>query len=375
MNRFIRNLVVGPTVVLSGACAPLQQAPLVYSSKVAVGVDLSSNATENPGISITLGVKTVDVAYVPVAVSKEVDAKSANGTATPEILPIFAQYGQGSTDGDTKNLTDAKKQKINAYIDARKAAVDATTLQTSEDAKLAELKRQQAAIALAIKTLDTLGAQPPQPVPTAAAAAMSPASADAALDVATAAANTKRDDAIQKTLNPQLLDIKDPEILAMPKGTLDLSSLRSRLATKLVEKDSALPIQAKASEAARNDAAEKTARANDLFQQAAQAASLLQTSKTDAMSVFGRFDSTSSATAPATGASGAAAGLLIGKVFSTGLASQNLTEAAKISAVAGCISNGLVAAGAASAAGTVSGSDRSAMVVALSAACSATPTK
>lgn len=80
----------------------------------------------------------------------------------------------------------------------------------------------------------------------------------------------------------------------------------------------------------------KTREAARLLQDAATAAALLKTDKTDALSVYGRFDShattsvVSDKTLPSTG-------LPVGKVFSTGLASQNLTEAAKIDARAGCL--------------------------------------
>jgi len=52
------------------ACAPLQQAPLVYSSKTVVGLDVSATTTETPGASFAFGYKSVDAAYVPVAVAR-----------------------------------------------------------------------------------------------------------------------------------------------------------------------------------------------------------------------------------------------------------------------------------------------------------------
>jgi len=39
-------------------CSPLQQAPLVYSSKVSVGVDVSATSTETPGAGVTIGSPT-----------------------------------------------------------------------------------------------------------------------------------------------------------------------------------------------------------------------------------------------------------------------------------------------------------------------------
>lgn len=66
--------------IVSSACSPLQQAPLVYSSKISVGVDVAATATEQPGLSASIGVKTVDAAYVPVAVAKPCDASKMKST-------------------------------------------------------------------------------------------------------------------------------------------------------------------------------------------------------------------------------------------------------------------------------------------------------
>jgi hypothetical protein len=83
-----------------------------------------------------------------------------------------------------------------------------------------------------------------------------------------------------------------------------------------------------------SDSDTKTKAASNLYQEAAKVAALLTTAKTDAMSVYGRFDSNASAS----GGSSASSGQLVDKVFSTGLASQNLTEAAKIDAATSCLS-------------------------------------
>jgi len=344
-------------------CAPLQQAPLVYSSKVAVGVDISSNAAESPGITISLGVKTVDAAYVPVAVSRKPEP-SEQAASAPEIIKISAQYGQGSTKGDSNQLTEANRQRINQYIEARKAATDAADQKVKLDQQLRALKDKQDAIAIATKTITRLGVNPPLE---ATVPATSSDAASAAAAVATSARST-RDDDIQNTLNPQLVAVGDPLVRNIAKGSLELNgtqSVLSRLSQTTAE-EIAKATTAQTEAAA--DVAAKSARAEDLFRQAAQAASLLETSKTDAMSVYGRFDSNGSASAPGGAASGATGGLLVGKVFSTGLASQNLTEAVKVSAVSTCIGNALAAAGAASAASD----SRNNMIAALAAACSAT---
>ena len=55
-------------------CAPLQQAPLVYGSKVSLGINVSGQTTEQPaGVSINIGYEQIDAAYVPVMVAKACD--------------------------------------------------------------------------------------------------------------------------------------------------------------------------------------------------------------------------------------------------------------------------------------------------------------
>jgi hypothetical protein len=74
-NKALGILVVFVTLA---ACAPLQQAPLIYSSKTTVGIDVSTPTSEQPGVTINIGFKMVDAAYVPVAVAKECDTKKGS---------------------------------------------------------------------------------------------------------------------------------------------------------------------------------------------------------------------------------------------------------------------------------------------------------
>jgi hypothetical protein len=352
------------TAFFLGSCAPLQQAPLVYSSKVAVGIDISSNATENPGVSISLGVKTTDAAYVPVAVSKTIDAKAADGAAsTPEIVPIVAKYGQGSADQDTKQLSDDKKRTLDDYFAARKTALDAADLVAGENKIIAEIQRKQAAASAALKTIDVLGAPLQPPVAPADPAVASTVQQDFAARIAT------RDQSIQETLNRQLTDLGESSIQPLPKVTQQsLTNVWGSLIALMSSLSADYDKHSRLLAADVTDAAGKTSAADDLRARAAKAANLLETSKTDAMSVYGRFDSDGTANAPSGSASAASGGLLVGKVFSTGLASQNLTEATKIASVADCISKSLSAAGVA---GAASASDRGAIVASITGACSA----
>ena len=73
-------------------CVPLEQAPLIYTSTVTYGATTSVNGVETPGVSVVIGYKLVDAAYVPVAVSKRGDSndlKLVTGTQTGEKLRTF----------------------------------------------------------------------------------------------------------------------------------------------------------------------------------------------------------------------------------------------------------------------------------------------
>lgn len=94
--------------LLAAGCSPLQQAPLMYTSKQVFGVDISAPTTESTGVSMNLGFKNVDAAYVPIAVSKE-------GIDT--ISTISATYG--SSDGAQDNApADLQVARVNALKNA-----------------------------------------------------------------------------------------------------------------------------------------------------------------------------------------------------------------------------------------------------------------
>ncbi len=63
-----------PATMMIAGCYPLEQAPLVYSSKQQIGVHVTSGTTDTPGIDIVVGYKGLDIALVPVAVAKFCEA-------------------------------------------------------------------------------------------------------------------------------------------------------------------------------------------------------------------------------------------------------------------------------------------------------------
>ncbi len=91
----MRSLMLASSLFVAG-CSPLQQAPLMYTSKQVFGVDISAPTTESTGVTMNLGFKNVDAAYVPIAVSKE---------GADHINIVSATYGssdgaQGPSSGD-----------------------------------------------------------------------------------------------------------------------------------------------------------------------------------------------------------------------------------------------------------------------------------
>lgn len=201
-----------------GLCArvPLQHAPLLYSSKTSVGIDVSTSTTESPGGSISMGVKVVDAAYVAVAVCKRLRNDASNKNIPSELVRIEAIFGEGATTGRLDSLNQKAKKANEAKENGR---------------RITELNEQ-----------------------------------------------------LEK--NRQVVQQKKEEL--------------------------------------------QTAKASSqkYFDAAAEAANFFRTDKRDAMSVYGRFHAETSAGA----ASSATAWLTSGTILSTGVASQNLTEAVRSAA-------------------------------------------
>ena len=265
-------------VILTTSCAPLQQAPLVYASKVSVGVDVSTTTTEQPGLSINLGYKQVDAAYVPVAVSKPCDKTAGTENKSDCVDQIYGLMKiAGSNDvvdsEVPKNDLEEAKNRIEKFDTIAKSKKIA-----DEDNAKAVVKRDE--IDTALKNFKSLNNH---------------------IDF---------DEEIDKN-NLTTEDIKLLDEYDKIKESLSQ-------AEKEVAKASASKITA-----------DEELNKVDL---AALAADLKlvggSDKKSDAYSVFGSFDANTKAGVEAGGTSAnkAEASLIIGKVFSTGVASQNLTQ-------------------------------------------------
>lgn len=110
------------------ACAPLEQAPLVYSSKNQIGVGVSAGAPDSPGLDITIGYKALDAAYVPVAVSK----------SCPENVTCDASFSKIELiRGDNEILGSEKAElsnieRLNSGISLKNASIKADDLELTK---------------------------------------------------------------------------------------------------------------------------------------------------------------------------------------------------------------------------------------------------
>lgn len=312
-----KRYLLGLSVICIAGCTPLQQAPLVYSSRLTVGVDLTAQTTENPGIAINLGVKSVDSAYVPVAVSKKLEDNSSGSQQKAfAIEKLYAEFGH-DTNGKTKSeLSDQNQRLVSDYLKAKAAESDAAQQE-------AILESQRKTELTAIANLEELKKR----VNAAKAASQVDAAAQASvaneMQSINQLANINGLAAISSSVNPAGVPVYDSA--ALEQSVQEAQRQHEITADNLQQRAEAV---AKTKAASAQSAAK-------LYDAAVAAAELVQTKKRDAYSVYGRFDSKSGGEQDGEKTS---ANILVGKVFSTGLASQNLTEAVKISASSQCIS-------------------------------------
>ncbi|MCW0401175.1 hypothetical protein NB688_003115 [Xanthomonas sacchari] len=109
------------SVLLLGGCAHLEQAPLVYASKLSIGADVSTASAGTPGISMHVGIKSVDAAYVPVVVARKCHSDSTG-------IPCFGrEYDLMRISGSAKQgMPDAEESPVEAVLiaNANKASAD-----------------------------------------------------------------------------------------------------------------------------------------------------------------------------------------------------------------------------------------------------------
>lgn len=261
---------------------PMEQAPLVYSSSHQIGAHVSAGTPNNPGLEVSVGYKGLDAAYVPVAVAKACRTGAACENDIYRQVPIAGSSNEGDDPSQQIALEGAMSRVTRLTVQQQKeqarydALVKLRNDNIGERQRLATLQQEQTRLELLVSAIP----------PTASA-----------LEVTRSAAVAQEIKAIG------LLETEEMSNSQIDRQAVVLNDVTNEIA------------KASSQQSKLEDAI--AARRKDV--------------KGDAFSVYGRFDG---------GTSGEANGarLELGKVFSTGIAAQNLTqgirESAKLAAAA-----------------------------------------
>jgi len=270
MNRSFSIAIV--CGALAAGCAPLSQASLVYTSAATMGVGVRAPSPEGSGVSLTIGYGQIDAAYVPVMVGRPCAAERTDGCtqATHPLLPIV---GHNNVDRSDKALDDSLNQ-------ARLAVETASQTVRRLEQAIDLINQQQDERGRRLRDAQAQNARAGQPV--AEGAPPPPRIDTTALEAEIA---------------------RDREGLPQLRTDLDAARTAERNAI------------------AHYRALVERVRSNNLDV------------KDDAYSVFGSFNGAAGGNTPNAGG-GASGNLTVGRAFSTGVASQHLTQGIRESALA-----------------------------------------
>lgn len=270
----MKKITLLAILLLATGCAPLSQAPLVYNSKTIFGGRISVTNPQTPGADINVGLTTEDSAFVPVAVAK-LPAKLGGDGGESKIELIKGTYA-GSMNPATVDAAVKALQDAEATLTQKSATLTEKQKQSdtnkAEKAAYEDLKNKQEALKKEINN----------------SASISPIQLE---QKRTDTESIQRQlDSIWKKHGSTALEAEN----VMSDQTAQLSADLTQAQT---EKDSA--------EANVKKAAAELAKVEG---------------KTDAYSVFGSFDSWTSVV------NGGNNGVTLGKMFSTGVAAQNISQ-------------------------------------------------
>jgi hypothetical protein len=267
------------------ACAPLEQAPLVYSSKNQIGVGVSAGTPDSPGLDIAIGYKGLDAAYVPVAVSKP--CPKSSGCTDRQSMVEIVKGGNTilqSEKVDRSLINDFKKDVANIDVEIENNQKDILEYQNilNNIKDLAEKKTKLGQ--LQSTPMQNSLAQPGAPP------LESPKPGDS-------------------SVSPEIDQLR----LAILNLEKSLGSNKDKTDSMLIESKKILE----------KENTENTAKKVKINEKIREIESRLDKSsngdKSDAFSVFGSFKG-------AAKGDGKSADINLGKVFSTGVAAQILTE-------------------------------------------------
>lgn len=279
----MRHVSLIGIAALAGGCAPLEQAPLVYSSTKQFGVGVKSGAPDAPGVDLNIGFRALDAAYVPVAVAKPCPKGQTCRAGNHDIMRITGV-------NEVKGLSSVDEERIARYTKTIEDSVNA----------IEERSRRKGIIADQLKEIDGLGAM------------------SARLKLLEGAATENP---------PRTLTTQEESELVQLRAQIDrVSALNaSDLKAEVAKIDGDNAAAGRVIDDTRELRKPLLAQRNE--QKGDQ--------KSDALSVYGTFNGDS--TGNAQGGS-----LKLGNTFSTGIAAQNITqglrESAPLKAMQECLS-------------------------------------
>lgn len=133
----------------------MSQAPLVYSSKQTLGIDITLPNPETPAAELHVGFKNKDIAIVPVAVAKLPKEQFGNDNPNP-ILLVKATYSGSMKPED---LAAAIKGKEDAKRDLDEKSQNYKTAQENFDKLQAKKSQQSKRLAELVASLDSSSQQ------------------------------------------------------------------------------------------------------------------------------------------------------------------------------------------------------------------------
>lgn len=283
-------------LIFVSACSALQQAPLVYSSKVSLGVDISATSTETPGISLTLGYKQVDAAYVPVAVAKKCETETNCTDAIYKLVSIRGESDVGGKINSSPSHVEAEK----ARKDYEQAVVDANNAKNIHEAAkatMAQLNTRKAELE-ADKSKNSTQSE----ISSGLQRTISSLEEKRAVGTIITADEDIELGKLKATL----------QAMQIPQFTMEQKNELTEIPSKIVDAQNNLT----STLIAYND---KKIALEKLAPEAKLAEQQNNLTRKDAYSVYGRFEAD-------TNVKTNAASVGLGKVFSTGVASQNLAQ-------------------------------------------------
>ncbi|MGZ8286841.1 MAG: hypothetical protein ACXW27_16005 [Allosphingosinicella sp.] len=264
--------------LLAAGCYPLEQAPLVYTSRQQMGVNVSAGTPDNPGLELSIGYKGVDAALVPVMVAKhcpEVSAEQCD-KLTYHLEKILGKNNVG----DESSVDSARINELQGAVRVHQAEVTRLEDDLKEvKSNIADVDRSQSELQAFESERQTI--------------------VDSQNRERTEGEEAPVED---RTVRLQEIDNQIGTLKAKVAARSELEATRLRTETEIANAKSRLT--------------EDRNRLKELQERRAQSS---KDDKEDALSVFGSFDGNASA-------NNNSASLGVGKVFSTGVASQHLTQ-------------------------------------------------